>query len=964
MSAAATYSLLILAGICVYAAISHLTVALRPPLSRTHLFFSIMCAAIVGFGISYVAVYNAQSVAEYVTALKWNLVAITIWLIFFIWFVAEFTDVRSRVFLASLSILGAAWCAIGLTQPYTLQYDEIVGIRSIRLPWGETISQAEGRVGLAFYAGTVLVFIGIGYALFAITTAYWRGREGTKLAMLLAIALFLVTATQGILVRGGVIDFLHLGPFGTLLMVIVMSAVLSRDARLRLVASESRFRSLVEQSPFSIQVLARDGRTREANPAWERLCGKKASDLVDYNIFNDQALVDSGVMPSIKSAFSGEMKEAVPLEYSQAEGVSTFGARRERWIRAHIYPLRRETGATEEVVLMHEDISDKKYMEDSIRLIAAGVSATTGEHFFQQLVRSLVKLFDADYAFIGVLVRQEVQRVKTLAVCVRGEIVTNLSYELAGTPCANVMGQSTCVYRSDVQRLFPADKLLVEMGAQGYIGTPMFDANNEALGIMVVLDSKPLARIEQLKGILEIFAARAAAELQRLRAEAHVRHMAYQDYLTGLPSRTQLHERLSDTLARVRREGRFGALLLIDLDNFKTINDSLGHDVGDEVLRSVAKRFAEFTRPGTFVARLGGDEFVAVMEIGAPDMSSAVSEARALAQDTLSRLMAPISVGERSFSVGASVGIALFADNVGNEHDILRHADMALYRAKQTGRGGVQLYAPELQVAADRRLQLEAGLRSAVPNGELEICYQPTLNRNGKVIGVEALLRWHHPTFGDIAPEEFIPVAEETGLIHGVGGWVFDKACSQLARWTQAGVRFGGYLAINVCPWQFARSDFLDDLRNTVARHRVDPRRLVLELTETALMFDLAENVKKLNELRAFGIAIALDDFGTGYSSLAYLRDLPLDQLKIDRGFTRELSRGEEHPLVESMIAIGRHMKLTVVAEGVETELQRSALARLGCENFQGFLFCAPLPGDDFVAWLSNGRVARMGKGV
>jgi diguanylate cyclase (GGDEF)-like protein/PAS domain S-box-containing protein len=963
MSAVTTSSLLILAGICVYAAVIHLSVALRQPRNHAHLLFAAMCAATVAYGISYVAVYDAQSVVAYVAALKWNLVAVTIWLVLFIWFVAEFTNVYPRMLLVALTVLGGAWCMVSLAYPYTLQYEEIVRIRSIQLPWGGSIAQAEGSISRAFYVGALLAVVAIGYALYALTTAYRRNRERAMLGMLLAISVFLVTVVEGILNRVGVIDFLDLGVFGTLVMVIVMSTVLSRDAQLRLLASEHRFRSLVEQSPFSIQVLALDGHTREANPAWKRLWGRTSKGLPDHNVLHDQQLTDKGVVPYIQRGFAGESVEIPPVEFTPATSQAGEGARRNRWVRTHVYPLKSESGATEEVVLMHEDISDRKYMEDAIRLIAAGVSATTGERFFQQLAQSLVKLFDADYAFIGVLVKQEVERISTLAACVRGEIVPNLSYELADTPCAQVVGRSTCAYPSDVQRLFPRDQLLVDMGAEGYIGTPMFDANNEPLGIIVVLDSKPLLHIEPLKGILEIFAARAAAELQRLRAEAHVRRMAYQDYLTGLPSRTQLHERLSGTLDRLRREGRCGALLLIDLDNFKTINDSLGHDIGDEVLRAVARRFTELAVPGAFMARFGGDEFVSILECNEPTLLRAESVARSFAQRILTHITSPLSVGERSFSVGASIGIALFPENSDTEHDILRHADMALYRAKHTGRGAVQFYVPDLQIAVNRRLQLEAGLRSAAHKNELEIYFQPTLNLGCQVVGAEALLRWHHPKYGDIPPGDFVPVAEETGMIHHIGSWVFDTVCEQLAQWSQARVTFGGYLAVNVSPWQFAHSAFLNDVRNALARHRVDPSQLVLELTETALMLDLGETVKKLKELRAMGIQVALDDFGTGYSSLAYLRDLPLDQLKIDKGFMRELEYAGKHPLIESMIAIGRNMNLTVVAEGVETEAQHATLVGLGCEYFQGFLFSHPLPATDYINWMSGSRVTNISSG-
>ena len=323
-----------------------------------------------------------------------------------------------------------------------------------------------------------------------------------------------------------------------------------------------------------------------------------------------------------------------------------------------------------------------------------------------------------------------------------------------------------------------------------------------------------------------------------------------------------------------------------------------------------------------------------------------------LAQRILTQLTTPVVAGERAFTVGASIGIVGFPEHGKTDLDVLRHADMALYQAKNKGRGGIQAYSPDLEIAATNRLQLEAGLRNAIEHNELELYFQPYVDVAGKPIGAEVLLRWHHPELGDIPPDEFIPVAEDTGLIHNIGGWVFDQACISLKQWSQDGAPFFGHLSINVCPWQFARPDFVSELRETVQRHQIDPHRLMLELTETALLYDISETVGKLKALRVLGFSIALDDFGTGYSSLAYLRDLPLDQLKIDKNFVSELSTTVEHPLVGSMIAIGRHMKLAVIAEGVETQTQRDKLIALGCEHFQGFLFCRPIPERDFLAWL------------
>ena len=241
-----------------------------------------------------------------------------------------------------------------------------------------------------------------------------------------------------------------------------------------------------------------------------------------------------------------------------------------------------------------------------------------------------------------------------------------------------------------------------------------------------------------------------------------------------------------------------------------------------------------------------------------------------------------------------------------------------------------------------------------IANNELELHFQPQVDADGRMVGAEALLRWHHPELGEISPAIFIPVAEETGLIHGIGSWVLEQACSKLAQWLRDGIEFNGHLSVNVCPWQFARPDFVDQVRRTLATHEIDVRHLTLELTETALLYDIKETIEKLQALRALGLTVALDDFGTGYSSLAYLKDLPLDLIKIDKAFVNEISTGSEHRLLESIIAISGYMRLGVIAEGVESTTQRDVLIGLGCKHFQGYLFSRPLPENNFLEWISR----------
>ena len=947
--------LYLLAGIGLYAGITHISAGLKNLHDPAHVLFAGMTFLALPFAFSYMLTLKASSVDGYASALRWNLAIVMLFQVLFVWFVALYTKIRPFPLLAGLTLLFTVMFLVNLIQPYNLQYENISALRALSLPWGEIITRPVGQTNKWFYVSSTGTLISLFYALHAFVMHYRRERSFATLGMMFALGLFTVSAAEGTLVRLSAVDFIELGPIGFLGMVIAMSAVLSVETRQRLRDSELRFRSLVEQSPFSIQVLAADGRTRLVNRAWEKLWGIKGESLEDYNIFEDRQLEKLGVMPLIKKGFSGPA-EIPPTAYDPSQNPVVKGPFSDRWVRAYIYPIMDQIGKVTEAVLMHEDVTEKKRVEDAIRLIAAGVSQTTGERFFRQLVKSLASLFDADYAFIGLLDEKDEHRVNTLAIFAHGEMAPEMSYSLLGTPCANVVNLGTCAYPRDVQSLFPEDDLLAKMGVESFIGAPIRDGEGNPIGLIEILDSRPMEAIEQVREILEIYASRAGAELLRQRAESHIRRMAYQDYLTGLASRAHLHERLSEALRQARLSGEKGALLLIDLDHFKTINDALGHDVGDEVLRAVGRRLTDAVGEHAFLARLGGDEFVALTIAEGRDAESA---ALGLAGRIMEKLASPLFVGERAFNIGASIGVVLFPENGESELDIMRHSDMALYRAKSQGRGFIQLYLPSLQAQATNRLLIEEGLRRAIANEELDLYFQPQVDSSGQMVGAEALLRWKHPELGNVPPSVFIPVAEETGLIHEIGGWVFSQSCARLNEWLGKGIPFAGQLSINVCAWQFARPDFISQLCRALETHGMDASLLVLELTESALLYDLDETIGKLKTLRGLGFGIALDDFGTGYSSLAYLKDLPLDKIKVDKSFVGEIASASEHPLVESMIAIGRHMKLGVIAEGVETEEQREILSRLGCEHFQGYLFSRPLPENRFVEWMSANSAKR-----
>ncbi len=446
---------------------------------------------------------------------------------------------------------------------------------------------------------------------------------------------------------------------------------------------------------------------------------------------------------------------------------------------------------------------------------------------------------------------------------------------------------------------------------------------------------------------------RAEADTRR-EAEIDLRHVAYHDALTGLPNRPRALYMLADMEADATQSGLCGAVLMIDLDNFKTINDSLGHHVGDRVLEAIADTLLASAPAEATVARLGGDEFVMLLGGLAADASAAAVLAVKVAEHLVQRLATPLAIDSRVLSVGASIGVALFPHQGKGAADIIRCADIALYRAKNAGRNGAKLFLPHMQRDADERLELERGLRTAVERHELTLYFQPQVTTRGEVVGAEALLRWHHPVLGEVMPGTFIPIAEETGLIHSIGAWVIADACSHLRAWHQRGINFGERLAVNVSPWQIANPQFVQQIEAQMVISGVDPAWLTLELTESALLNDFDAALTTLRRLSAIGFRLSMDDFGTGYSSLAYLQRLPLDELKIDQSFVRALQPSVSDPLASFIIDVARRLGMTTIAEGVETWQQKAILEALGCDELQGYLVSPPLPEDEFLSWLTE----------
>ncbi|WP_114649326.1 EAL domain-containing protein [Pseudothauera hydrothermalis] len=439
---------------------------------------------------------------------------------------------------------------------------------------------------------------------------------------------------------------------------------------------------------------------------------------------------------------------------------------------------------------------------------------------------------------------------------------------------------------------------------------------------------------------------------ERKQAEARIRQLAHYDGLTGLPNRALLHDRLAHALERARRRHEQVAVLFVDLDRFKNVNDSLGHAVGDELLRAVAGRMEAVLREQDTVARLGGDEFLIVLEsLDGP------AAAEQVARKVLEALQTPFHLGDHELFIGASIGIALYPNDGQDVSMLVQNADTAMYRAKDCGRNTFQFYTAELAQASRERFELEAGLRRAIERNEFFLEYQPQVDcANGRIIGVEALLRWAHPHLGRIAPDKFIALAEETGLIVPIGRWVLRTACQQAMRWYAAGRAL--QVAINVSGRQITHDDIVAAVRDALAASGLPPAWLELEITEGQMLHDVAQTTRVLEALRALGVTLAIDDFGTGYSSLSYLKRLPLNRLKIDRSFVSGLPDDRDDlSIVATILAMARNLGLEVVAEGVETAAQLHYLREHGCNAYQGWL-CAPAMDADALQTLLDTQAA------
>ena len=456
-------------------------------------------------------------------------------------------------------------------------------------------------------------------------------------------------------------------------------------------------------------------------------------------------------------------------------------------------------------------------------------------------------------------------------------------------------------------------------------------------------------RVESRTAELSQVNAKLASEIvERRRSEAQMKHMAHHDALTGLPNRVLFQERLRQAMAEAEQSGDAVAVLCLDLDRFKEVNDTLGHPAGDLLLRSVAQRLLTAVRAQDTVARLSGDEFAIVQPApNSPDSTAA------LGQRLLELFEKPFELGSESFRSGASIGAALFPQDATSADDLLKSADIALYHAKSDGRGTYHRFAPEMNAALESRRGFEQDLRRALENGEFELHYQPLIDLESEaVLGCEALIRWRHPVRGLVQPSEFISIAESTGLIVEIGSWVLRTACAEAAHWPAR-----SKIAINLSPAQFARPGLVEAVAGALTAADLDPTRLELEITESLMLGNTEQVLSALHELKKLGIEISMDDFGTGYSSLGYLRQFPFDKIKVDRSFVTDLGASTESvAIVRAVVGLATGLGMTTLAEGVETLEQLRSLVAEGCAQAQGYYFSRPRPACEIRAMFEASR--------
>ena len=665
----------------------------------------------------------------------------------------------------------------------------------------------------------------------------------------------------------------------------------------------------LEQSPTAVMITNTEGIIEYINPKLSEMTGYTSDELLGKN----NNILKSGDMPATTFQEMWELLRQGKTWSGQLLNRKKDGSL--FWDSTSISPLRDDTGQISHFIAVKEDITERLNAEEQLRMVAA-VFETSNEAIMIADSHGLIK-------------------------------VVNHAFErITGYTAEEVKGKNPSILSSGRHDRFFYNNLWEALKTTGHWSGEIWNRRKngsvypEWLSISALCDDegKPTEYVSVFSDITN-----------RKEAEAHIRHQAYYDALTQLPNRNLLLDRLEVAIHTAERDKQTISILFIDLDRFKYVNDTLGHEYGDELLIQVSQRLTDCVRDSDTVARFGGDEFVVLLHNIQTERSATL-----VAEKIIDRLSQPFTLAGREIVIGASIGLTLFPGESDDPDTLLRNADLAMYRAKQTGRNRFQFFTGSLQEQANLLMETEQDLRLALDKGQLEVYYQPLVKaRTGKVTGVEALLRWKHPSYGMIPPDQFIPLAEDTGLIGPIGEWVLKTACTQVSEWRQRGLKL--YLSVNISGKQRDLGLDAEQLDAILTTTHFPANELVLEITEGMLLDNSDETIRWLQSFSDLGVHLAIDDFGTGYSALSYLKRFPIDMLKIDREFISEMTvQSDDSLLVEAIISMARSLKLRLIAEGVETQEQRELLYQLGCEYLQGYYFCKPTSAQEFITWLEG----------
>jgi diguanylate cyclase (GGDEF)-like protein/PAS domain S-box-containing protein len=673
--------------------------------------------------------------------------------------------------------------------------------------------------------------------------------------------------------------------------------------------------AIINQLPEQLYAKDTEGRFIAANDAAARANGlERGTDLIgktDFDLFprdlaqrffdNEQRIIATG-------------SPMIDMEHKSATGAP-------EWMLTSKVPMRDDRGRIVGLIGVSRDITQRKLAEQEWEAERA-------------LFRAMIDQVP-DYLFVKDTESRFVISNRAVAADLGlkpEELIGKTDFELHARALASkFFADEQKVISSGEPQLDIEEYVVDPTGHKQWLSTskvPLRNDRNEVIGIVGV--------------------ARNISD--RKRAEDQIRFMALHDVLTGLPNRSLLMDRLTQALLQAGRDNGHVAVIFVDLDNFKIVNDSLGHNAGDMLLKVVAERMVGCVRATDTVARLGGDEFVIVLSDQAADAGVLAS----VLDDLRAAVTMPISIEGQQFHVTCSIGVASFPEDGSNPEALLLNADLAMYQAKESGRGSLQFYTAEMNEAASERRMLQEGLREAIAGRQFELVYQPQVElRTGTIFAVEALVRWRHPKLGVILPSKFIPLAEESGLIVQLGDWVLREACRQNKAWQDAGLAPIA-VSVNVSARQFREKNWVKRVKDTLRETGLDPKYLELELTESVIMHDIPEAIAAMRDLGALGVQFSIDDFGTGYSSLSALKSFPVARLKIDRSFVRNLADASDRKIARAVISLGQKLNMKVIAEGVETDEQLAFLRASECDEIQGYHFSRPVGSDTIVAMLQE----------